>query len=108
MIDNYQNKMPSPPESNLRFNHHATSSASHSHHPGYINQHNIQALQDKRRLHYTNLADAENGAEQVNFYGCIIDAAYPYKSNTKWIVSLKVLDVSLMQDPSLATKHVPM
>ena len=45
---------------------------------------------------YTALEDAAiDSPEPLNFYGVIIDASYPYKSQTKCICTLKVVDHTL-------------
>ena len=44
---------------------------------------------------YNNLEEAEVDVDQVNFYGVIIDASYPYKSPNKFICTLKVIDASM-------------
>lgn len=53
-----------------------------------------------QRYNYTELAKVKlSEDEKVHFYGVIIDATFPYKvadgANSKYIVSLKVIDPSL-------------
>lgn len=36
-----------------------------------------------------------NSDEQINFYGIIIDAGHPYKSQNKFICTIKVIDKTL-------------
>ena len=44
---------------------------------------------------YNSLEEAEVDHDQVNFYGMIIDASYPYKTPNKFICTLKVVDASM-------------
>jgi len=54
-----------------------------------------------QRYNYTELAKVKlSEDERINFYGVIIDATFPYKvadgaGDSKYIVSLKVIDPSL-------------
>ena len=55
---------------------------------------------------YNSLEEAEFDHDQVNFYGVIIDASYPYKSPNKFISTLKVVDASLHSLGCEASRNV--
>jgi len=44
---------------------------------------------------YYTLDQAELDQDQVNFYGVVVDASYPYKTPNKFISTLKVIDNSM-------------
>ena len=50
----------------------------------------------RTKVVYTSLGEAEVDVEEpISIYGVIIDAGYPYKGQSRYICSLKVIDETL-------------
>lgn len=47
------------------------------------------------KYQYSKLSDVDKEGDNINFYGVIVDATLPYKTQSKYVCTLKVIDPTL-------------
>ena len=53
-------------------------------------------MASKDNYKYSSLASIDDKqSEPVHFYGCVVDSSFPYKSENRYLMTCKVIDMSL-------------